>query len=365
MSDSIEEYSIIEDIDLPLYKYLFFYRFDIRNCFVSERQKFVQKLKSNILSVYLFICIIRYGINLKILKNKRIPAHYLDIIQYFGGIPEFIYLCTILALILTLAIVLIFNHSIDKEYEWLNIIRILKGLNSIDSLKFYDKNETKNYINRIKSVRIFIISLFCTWILLDILLCFAVIFLYFSSSGLIIYGILGSINFLLCVYLCLSVIAISFFYYFIVCYYCNKRFESFNNYIKQLLNQKSKAFLKYKTFDQLIEDHNRICSEIKLYNKFWQKYYFSLTYTLIPINLLVLQLILFEDLMLPLLWPLITLFFGTFSSQMMFNLITASINSEASKSYKALVQIYDQMNYTLNIKRKIKVIKKKNYEQSF
>ncbi len=75
-------------------------------------------------------------------------------------------------------------------------------------------------------------------------------------------------------------------------------------------------------------------------------------------NLLVLQLILFEDLILPLLWPLITFFFGIFSSQMVFNLITASINSEASKSYKALVQIYNRMNYTLNIKRKIKVTKK-------
>jgi hypothetical protein len=91
MSDSIEEYSIIKDIDLPLYKYLFFYRFDIRNCFVSERQKFVQKLKSNILFVYLFTRIVRYGIHLKILKNKRIPVHYLDIVQYFGGIPEFSY----------------------------------------------------------------------------------------------------------------------------------------------------------------------------------------------------------------------------------------------------------------------------------
>jgi hypothetical protein len=325
---------------------------------VSERQKFVQKLKSNILSVYLFICIVRYGINLKILKNKRVPVHYLDIIEYFGGIPEFSYLCIILCSILTLAIVLIFNHSNDKEYEWLQIIKILNGLNSTDSLKFYEKKETKNYINRIKSVRIFTISLFYTMILLDTLLCFAVIFLYFSFWDLIIYGIMVSIVFLLWVYFCLSVIAISFFYYFIVCYYCKKRFESFNNYIKQLLNQKSKAFLKYKTFDQLIEGHNRICSEIRLYDMFWQKYYFCLTYTLIPINLLFLQLILFEDLMQPLLWPLVTFFFGTFSSQMMFNLITASINSEASKSHKALVQIYDKMNYSLNIKRKIKVTKK-------
>jgi hypothetical protein len=48
---------------------------------------------------------------------------------------------------------------------------------------------------------------------------------------------------------------------------------------------------------------------------------------------------------------------GTIASQLMFNSITASINSEALKSHKALVQIYLKMNYSLNIKRKIKVIK--------
>jgi hypothetical protein len=30
ISDSMEEYSIRKDVDSPLYKYLFFYRFDIR-----------------------------------------------------------------------------------------------------------------------------------------------------------------------------------------------------------------------------------------------------------------------------------------------------------------------------------------------
>jgi hypothetical protein len=359
MSESIDDNSIILDIDLPLYKYLFFHRFDFRES-LSDKQKFVQKLKLNIVSVYLFIFIVRYGIYLKVLKNKRIPIYYLDIVQHLSEIPEFYYLCVILGSILTLAIVLIFNHSIDKEYEWLNIIRILKDLNSTDSLKFYDRNEYENYIKRIKSVKYLIVLLFYAWISFDSLMCSAILFLYFSSLDLIIYGILSSVLLLVLLYFCTSIIAFSFLYYFIVVYYCKTSFKSFNNYINQLLIQKSKAFLKYKTIDQLIKDHNRICSEIKLYNKFWQKYYFVLTYTLIPMNLLVLQLMLFEDLKLPVLWTAIAFFLGTIASHLIFNSITASINSEALKSHKALVQIYLKMNYSLNIKRKIKV--KQNFE---
>jgi hypothetical protein len=53
MSQSIDEDLVIKDIDSPLYKYFYFYRIDIKNCFASDRQKFVQKIKSNILWIYL------------------------------------------------------------------------------------------------------------------------------------------------------------------------------------------------------------------------------------------------------------------------------------------------------------------------
>jgi hypothetical protein len=118
----------------------------------------------------------------------------------------------------------------------------------------------------------------------------------------------------------MTVITFSFLYYFIVCYYCKTIFKAFNNSIKQLFD--GKAFLKYKTIDQLIKDHNSICLDIKLYNKFLQKYYFSLTYTLIPINLILLQLILFEDQILPLLCATLSFFLVTIFSHLIFNLMT-------------------------------------------
>jgi hypothetical protein len=45
MSESIDEDLVIKHIDSPLYKYLYFYRFGIENCFVSDRQKLLQKIK--------------------------------------------------------------------------------------------------------------------------------------------------------------------------------------------------------------------------------------------------------------------------------------------------------------------------------
>ncbi len=150
------------------------------------------------------------------------------------------------------------------------------------------------------------------------------------------------------------VISYSFLYYFIVCYYCKVRFKSFNNCLKSLLNGKSNSFLELKTVDKLIEDHNSICLDTNLYNKFWQKYYFALTYTLIPFNLLALQL-LFENLDLIPFVITLSISFETMGSFLMFTTITASINSEALKSYKALNKLFSLMSYSTNVGHKVKV----------
>jgi hypothetical protein len=355
MSQSIDEDLVIKDIDSPLYKYFYFYTIDIKNSFVSDRQKFVQKIKSNILWIYFFVCIIRYGVLSIIIKNKRVPQYYFDLIQYFSEFPEFYYLITIFGSILCFGILYIFNHSNSNEYEWLKIIKVLNGSQSLDSLKINNKNEIQNYVQKIKSFK-FSLNL-CVYLTftLAFFTSLAVLFLYFNCSDLIRFGILSAFIYLINAFFGMFVIGFSFLYYFIVCFYCKTIFKSFNNSIKQLFDGKGKAFLKYKIIDQIIEDHNSICLDIKLYNKFWQKYYFCLTYTLVPMNLVILQLILFEDHILPLFCALILSFFGSFIFHLMFNLMTASINSEASKSYKSLLEMYLKTNSSLNNKRKIKV----------
>ncbi len=163
----------------------------------------------------------------------------------------------------------------------------------------------------------------------------------------------GTFIYLIVCYCLSSVVMFSFLYYFIICFYCKIIFKSFNYSIRKYFD--GKEFLNHKSIDKLIKDHNSICLDIKLYNKFWQKYYFSLTYTLIPINLLILQLILFEEQILPLLLVSVLFFLGTIGSHFIFNLMSASINSEALKSFKALIQMYRETNSLLNTNRKIKV----------
>jgi hypothetical protein len=355
MSEIIDEDLVIKDIDLPLYKYFYFYKIDLRNSFVSDRQKLLQKIKSNILCIYLFICVIRYVIITIIFKNKRHSVYYFDIFQHFGEFPEFYFLCAVFVSLFSFRILRIFNHSNNNDYEWLKIIRVLNGSQSSDSLKIYNKNEIKEYVQKIKSFNFFLNLSVCSQFSFALLTALAILFLFYDYSDFIKFGVLSAFIYLINAYFWLTVIAFSFFYYFIICFYCKTIFKSFNNSIKQLFDGKGKAFLKYKTIDRLIKDHNSICLDIKLYNKFWQKYNFSLAYTLIPINLMGLQILLFEDQIIPVFCVTFSFFSVTIISHFMFNLMTASINSEASNSYKSLIEMYLKTNYLINTKRKIKV----------
>jgi hypothetical protein len=365
MSESIDEDLVIKDIDSPLYKYFYFYRIDIKNYFASDRQKLVQKIISNILSIYLLICVIRYGIIAVLIKKRKFSLYYFDLFQYFGEFPEFYYTFLIFCSIFCFRILHIFNHSNINDYVWIKIIRALNGSQSFDSLKIYKKNEIQKYVQKIRTFK-FLINLYVySTLTFALFTSLTILFLFFNYSDLIRFGLLSAFIFLIDSYFWLSIIGFSFLYYFIVCFYCKTIFKSFNNSIKLLFDGKGKAFLKYKTIDQLIKDHNSICLDIKLCNKFWQKYYFSLTYTLIPTNLILLQLILFEDQILPVFFVCLFCFLYTIGSHLMFNLMTASINSEASKSYKSLLEMYLKTNSLLNTKRKMKVILNQTFYRFF
>jgi hypothetical protein len=193
--------------------------------------------------IYFFVCIIRYGI-LSIIFKKRISIHYFDLFQYLGEFPEFYYVIVIFGFILCFRILHIFNHSNSNDYEWLKIIKVLNGSQSLDSLKIYNKNEIQNYVQKIKSLKFFIN--FCVYLTFTFVsfTTLAVLFLFFNYSDLIRFGVLSAFIHLINSYFLMFVNGFSFFYYFIVCFYCKTIFKSFNNSIKQLFDGKGKAFLK-------------------------------------------------------------------------------------------------------------------------
>jgi phosphoglycerol transferase MdoB-like AlkP superfamily enzyme len=123
---------------------------------VSDRQKLVQKMISNILSIYFSICIICYGILTILIKNRKFSLYYFDLFEYFGEYPEFYYLCLIFCSIFCFRILLIFNHSNSNDCVWIKIIKIITALNgsqSLDSLKIYNKNEIHKYVQKIKTFK--------------------------------------------------------------------------------------------------------------------------------------------------------------------------------------------------------------------
>ena len=68
-------------------------------------------------------------------KNGRLPLYYLDIAQYVGGLTVYNYSGAILLGILGLRIIYIFNFSNKSEYEWLKLIKFIKGL-KVDNFNF-------------------------------------------------------------------------------------------------------------------------------------------------------------------------------------------------------------------------------------
>ncbi len=139
MSESIEPIDDklnIEDIDQPLYKYCLFYKFDISGHNVTQKQVIIQKFKSYISSIYIILFAIHTAICFIINKNGRIPLYYFDFIQYMGGITKFFYISAIIVCIMTVRIVYILNNSHNNHYDWLKIIEVLKGLNSLNRSKF-------------------------------------------------------------------------------------------------------------------------------------------------------------------------------------------------------------------------------------
>jgi hypothetical protein len=289
------------------------------------------------------MCLLNY-------KNKKVPNYYFDLIQYYGGITEYYYYANgILGSILLLRIAFIFNYSRDSNYEWLKIIRELKGLTSINSIAITDKTYLNKYFQKIKFTKKFI-SIGTKFNIINVIVV-GVAPLLSDSIDILKYAIISLL--LYCLF-CIPVLIVGFYgflYYFIVCYYFRMRFKS----LKLLIINLSKVSqYRFSTFREIIK-HNSICKDTQNYNRFWSKYYFALTFTITPINLLALQLIFFEDNALMVLISATVFVILSMFSHFMLNSITASVNEEAKNSFIYLNKIFISKNSILSVRSKIKV----------
>jgi len=346
-----EAKSFVEDIDLPLYRYGLIHKQDINNYYESEKNRKLQKFKSYTLSIWMFVCIIRWLFLLKYFQNPNYEIFFNDIIQNFGGIPEFNYMIALLTTILSFRIICIFNFSDSNHYQWLHIIEVLKGLKTLKTIGDYHDKQIEKFVQKISSY--FAVIDLCIRFLLFwlILMSVFVLIFFFDSFTVIGYGILNVFWFCLWSFCITNIIAYSFFYYFIVCFYFIIAFKSLNNKITQI-----EMFYRRRKVNQIIIEHKLICDDINKYNKFWKKYYFAINYTLIPINLMLLHQLLFEELIFSTFVVSVLFLFSYSLSHFLFNLLTASINRESLKSHKYLQKLLTKNLFLMNVKQKLKVL---------
>jgi hypothetical protein len=88
MSENLNSTFVIEDIDLPLYKYGLIHKQNINNYLVTNKQKKFQQFKSYASTTILLLIIIRILLQLRFYKNPNYPFFSYDVINHLGGLTQ-------------------------------------------------------------------------------------------------------------------------------------------------------------------------------------------------------------------------------------------------------------------------------------
>jgi hypothetical protein len=301
------------------------------------------------MTIWQIFNMIHWIILIKNYKNESFPLFYNNIIRYVGGITEFCYTLGLFGQIISFIIICIFNYSDSNHYKWFQIIKVFKGIQTMDSIGFYDEKAIRKLITKIKFIKFFTIILADFGTIFVCLTSLTILIIFFNSLNIII-GTLNALWLLISTFFVLK-ITTSFLYYFIVCDYCRMRFKLFNDILRN-----TRKISGSRKVNKLLCEHNRICGQIIGYNKFWKNFYFAINYTLIPMNLMLLQQLLFEDLMLITFIAILIISVGYSLTHFVLNHLAASINREASKSHKYLQKLFIKILSSIDPKRKLKVI---------
>jgi hypothetical protein len=226
---------------------------------------------------------------------------------------------------------------------------VLKGLKSMDTIGIEDENAMKKFTQNVLFYKFLIRIAIKVFAFTSFLMYSTIVILFFNTIESIIYGVINEILLLICIYI-FNISLTSFLYYYISCFYCKLRFQLFN----EIISKTSKSFTS-KNINKIIREHNSICVNTIKVNQFWKKYYFALTYTVIPIDLMILQMALFGDMILIAVVVAVIILIGFLLSHILLNVMTASVNNNAIKSQKYLFKILTNRKSFPNIHQKIKV----------
>ncbi len=331
------------------------YKQDINNYFSeNEKLKLKQKLKCLSITVFIVLNALKSAISIKLLKNGRIPDYCFDIAEHIGGIVIYFLIASFLIGLMTSGFNYRFNTGIESHLKWLQIIKVLKGVSSVEELRISEKNKViKLFLNTRKLYKALKLS-FNFLMTIVFLMETAIILFKYDFYRAITIGLISLIDFWLYCYYIAGIIYYSLMYFLIISYYCKLRMNSINKNLKILTE---KFMIPNKSIDNLLKDHNHICNTIDDYNIFWKRIYELSLYGIIPTNLILLHQVFFGDLL-----PVNRLAFiiavtSYLSLLFVLNFMTASVHKEVSKSYRLINLLFLKLgsNHTTR-RRKIKVI---------
>ncbi len=353
LNKSLTDELAIKDIDKPIDEYGMIYKYDIEaNEFDNSRGRMKRKLKSFLFAMFLVLSSLRYLLYIIISHKEGVPDYCFDFVKEMGGLVVYFYFAGFDVSIFLFGFHYYFNHSNKSDMNWIQILKVLKGVSPLNELKIIGINAVKTFIINIqrlnKLFRLMILTIRLSFLAMIIVV---IIFVY-DFLYLIKFGLLSSIIFYIWVYYVVALCYYSVQYFYTVCYYCKIRMKSLNDNTEAILKI---SFISLPLIDKLLEDHNNIFKTIINYNRFWKKIFFILIYSFIPFNLTLLHQLLFEDLPKQ---SLIAIGFAfTFATLFLFscNLMTASVLSEVLRSEKLIHKILTKMGPIVNTKRKLKV----------
>jgi len=354
LNKSLTDELAIKDIDKPIDEYGMIYKYDTQdNEFDNSKGRMKRKLKSFLFAMFLVFNSFRYLIYIIIISRKqRIPDYCFDFIKEMGGLVVYFYFAAFDVSTFLFGFHYYFNHSNKSDMNWIQILKVLKGVSPLNELKIIGINEVKTFIINIQRLNKLFKLMTLTMRLSFLTMIIVVIIFVYDLLYLIKFGLLSSIIFYIWMYYVVALCYYSVQYFYTVCYYCKIRMKSLNVNTEAILKM---SFISIPLIDKLLEDHNNIFKTIINYNRFWKKIFFIIIYSFIPFNLTLLHQLLFEDL------PKHSLiaigFTFTFATLFLFscNLITASVLSEILRSEKLIHKFLIKMGPSVNTKRKLKV----------
>ena len=331
------------------------YKQDINNYFSeNEKLKFKQKLKCLSITVFIVLGVLKTAISMKLLENGRIPDYCFDIVQHIGGIVIYVLIAIFLLTLMTAGFNYRFNTGIESHMKWLQIIKVLKGVSSVEELRIPEKDKViKLFLITDKLYKALKLSFNCLMTIIFLMLTAIIVFKYDFFRAISIGLISLIIGWLYCYYAA-AIIYYSLMYFLIISYYCKLRMNSINKNLKILTE---KFMIPNKSIDNLLKDHNDIFNTINDYNIFWKRIYELTLYGIIPTNLILLHQVFFGDLL-----PVNRLAFiigaiPNLSLLFVLNFMTASVHKEVSKSYRLINLLFLKLGSKhMTRRRKIKVI---------